>query len=290
MSFMGGFPEINPPKPHLNLEIDMEYLMKRSVVFTLLALLLLSALTVSAETPPRHFDLPEEAVIFFARSVAEGDFEAALSAMDAKATAATGNYRALVERIQAIIPSSFLMAPEYPGYITLNQNRLRAQQGQQLYGFVLSLLVPEMSSHAGSPMMIKDGMIQFPDNTGSMSLDDFIARLNPENLSALTLRQVFMLNSAVFNSDSHQENIKKMGAIYGFTQQVDFWAVYELNGQLYRHACTAVKRPSGWQLSGLNSPLIGTSAAGIAEPITQEDAAALIDSADYVLFYDMLFN
>ncbi|MGI6695823.1 MAG: hypothetical protein ACOX6O_06245 [Christensenellales bacterium] len=264
--------------------------MKRPVLLTMLALLLFLTFSVMAETPPpQSFESPEDALIFFAQKVSEGDLEAALSAMDAKAAAENGDYRALAERIRAILPSSPLMLPgEYAGYVPLNESRIRAKQGDQLYGFVLSLLVPEYSL-LDRPM-IKDGMIQFPNGVEIMLLDDFIARLNPKNLSTLTLRQIFRLNSARYLSVTTQTYLKKQGAIFGFNEQIDMLAIYELNGQLYRHACTAVERHGGWQLSGLNSPIIGTDAMGSAEPITQEEADALLHSDDYLLFYDIIFN
>jgi hypothetical protein len=269
----------------------MEIVMKKPVLLIMLALWLFLTFSVMAETPPpQSFESPEDALIFFAQKVSEGDLEATLSAMDAKAAAENGDYRALAELIQAIMPSSSLILPEeYAEYVPLNESRIRAQQGQQLYGFVLSLLVPEYTS-LNTPLMIKDGMIQFPGGGGSMSLDDFIARLNPKNLSALTLRQIFRLDNALYHSETNRANIKKQGAIFGFNEQIDMLAIYELNGQLYRHACTAVERPGGWQLSGLNSPLIGTDAMGNAEPITQEEADALLHSDDYLLFYDIIFN
>jgi hypothetical protein len=265
-------------------------MMKRAVLLTMLAFLLFLTFSVMAETSPQCFESPEDALIFFAQKVSEGDLEATLSAMDAKAAAENGDYRALAELIQAIMPSSSLILPEeYAEYVPLNESRIRAQQGQQLYGFVLSLLVPEYTSQ-NTPLMIKDGMIQFPGGGGSMSLDDFIARLNPKNLSTLTLRQIFRLNSARYLSVTTQTYLKKQGAIFGFNEQIDMLAIYELNGQLYRHACTAVERHGGWQLSGLNSPIIGTDAMGSAEPITQEEADALLHSDDYLLFYDIIFN
>ncbi len=264
--------------------------MKQIGIFIIAAVMLLFSVSATAETPSRSFDLPEEALLFFARSIAEGNFEAALSAMDAQASAEHGDYQALVERTGAIIPSSFLMAPDYPSFIPLNENRLRALQSHQFYGFVFSLLLPEMASYIDSPMIIRDGLIKFPNDVGSMPLQDYMDRLNPQNLSSLSLRQVFMMNKPIYHNESYQENIRKQGAIYGFSEQKDFVAVYELDDQLFLHTCTAVKRPDGWQLSSLNSIITGAHASGIAQPIPQEEVAALLDSSDYVLLYDKAFN
>ncbi|NLG57315.1 MAG: hypothetical protein GX540_02765, partial [Clostridiales bacterium] len=80
--------------------------MKIRQMLALAAILaLVMPLFAAAETAApqaRYFENPEDAVVFFAQSLAQGDMEAALSAMDAQAAGKTGDYRALAERIRLV--------------------------------------------------------------------------------------------------------------------------------------------------------------------------------------------
>jgi len=260
---------------------------RKTLALTLILALILPLFAATGTTAqePRYFENPEDAVVFFAQSLAQGDMEAALSAMDAQAAGETGDYRALAERIRLVsIATALLLPGEYTEYVTLNQTRLRAQQSLQLFGFIASLLVPEWSDPSIPLILDKEGQLQLPD--GGMPLDDFIARLDPERLAPLTLKQVLRLDSAILRSESNQLNVQKQGAVYGFTEQADLMAIYAFGDQLYCHASTAVLRPEGWQLSSLNSPLINTSALGSAWAISGEAASQLLSSPDYLLLYD----
>lgn len=258
---------------------------KRTLALVMAVMLLLPLAATLAETPPpRFFAKPEEAVIFFADSIAQGDIQAALSAMDARAAAEHGDYRALAERIRLIsMVTSLLLPGEYAEYVTLNESRIRAQQAMQIFGFITSLLLPEWQD-PGIPLVLQEGLVQLPSGS-SMEMDEFITRLNPQNLSALSLRQVLKLDSILYNSETSQENIRKQAAIFGFHQEANLLAIYDLDGLRYSHSYTAVERDGGWQLSALNAPLLNTSAYGNAEAITAEEEARLINSPDYLLLF-----
>lgn len=226
--------------------------------------------------------------MFFADSIARGDIEAVFSVMDAQAAGEKGDCRALAEHLRVVFPASSLLMPGdiYAAYAPINQSRIRAQQGSQIYGFIASLLVPEWdpSLPAGIKQEGTHTTITLGDAT--MNMDDFIARLDPTSLASLTLRQVLRLDSHIARSETNQANIHKRGGFLGFTDQANLLVIYTLGDQPYSHTYTAVLRPEGWQLSGLSSPIQNTSAYGNAEAITADEAARLINSPDYLLLFD----
>lgn len=230
------------------------------------------------------FDQPEDAILYFADRVAQGDFLGALSTSAASSMAEAFQFAANTQRINAITPASFMSLPsDYPGYVALNRMGELDQMRRQLFGLIQSLLIdPGMPD--GMPRALKDGLFEVTENR-TMSLEEYIALLDPARLKGLSIQAIYCLDGYQYHSESYQKYLQKAGAVYGYATSKDFLMVYALGGQLYGHACTLAQFEKGWQITYLHSNLLGTSSLGGASFATEEEIQAVEDSGDFVKVY-----
>lgn len=230
------------------------------------------------------FDQPEDAILFFVDHVKQGDFMGALNATAAGSIAEAYQYAAYVERMKSIQPSSTMTLPsDYPSYVALNRLGALDSMRRQMVWMIQSLLIgPEMND--GSPRFFSGDQINITDSR-TMTIDEYILQLDPSRLQGLTVRAIYCLDSDLYHSERNQENIRKSGAIFGYSASKDFLMIYEFDGRLYQHACTMVQFEKGWQIYGLYSILLNTNSFGGATYATEADVQALEASGDYLKVY-----
>jgi hypothetical protein len=233
---------------------------------------------------PLFFDAPQEAVLYFADCVAQGDFVGALRASAGASVAAHYDLQAMIERARAL---SFGLTPRYPSayanYITLNA--LDVTPAFQMYLFLVSLLVDPNLADGLPRALTDDNMLPITEDL-SMSLEDFVAAFDPARLQGLTIERVFLYQPESLSSESYQKILSGNFKIYGYTDAKDLLAVYSLNGRLFTHTYMAVQYADGWQLFRLGSPLIPTDfSPGAATPVTEADVRELEQSGDYAPLY-----
>lgn len=230
------------------------------------------------------FDQPEDAILYFADCVAQGDFLGALSAMAASSVAEAFQFSVYTQRIMSIQPLSVMDLPsDYPGYVALNRIGELEQMSRQLFGLIQSLLIdPGMVD--GNMRDLKDGKIDVTENR-TMSLEEYIALLDPARLKGLSVQAIYCLDNEQSHSESYQKGIQRAGAVYGHANSKDFLMVYGLDGQLYQHTCTVVQFEKGWQIMYLNSNLLAMSSFGGAMFTTEDEIQAVEASGDYVKLY-----
>jgi hypothetical protein len=230
------------------------------------------------------FDQPEDAILFFIDHIAQGDFMGALSASAAGSVAKDYQMAPLVERLQSVAWSMVMPLPSnYPNYVMLNRLGALDSLWRQSVGLIVSLLInPEMVD--GKLRILKDGLFDVTENQ-TMSIDEYIALLDPAQLKALNVQAIYLLDSDLYHSESNQESLQRSSAIYGNTTSKEFLMIYEFNGRLYQHTCKMVQYEKGWQIGALYSSLLNANPYGGASFITEDEIQTLVASGDYVKVY-----
>ena len=230
------------------------------------------------------FDAPEDAVVHFSDCLRRGDFAGALDVTAAGAMAEGYKLSDMLVRLGVLTPSLPMLLPsEYPGYIALTRIGQLNQLRSQLVWLVESLLIdPKITDMNMRP--IRDGVLEIADGQ-TITVDEYLTRLDPARLEGLKLLAVYCLNNGPYRSEMNQKNIKRRGVSFGYTDEKEFLSVYMLDGRLYSHACTAVRFEKGWQIMYLYGPIQGTNSLGGASSVSVEEASALMASGDYLMVY-----
>jgi hypothetical protein len=272
--------------------------MKKVLIFLLAFLLSVSAAPVSAlqtgdqtGTPaaeqPLFFEKPEDAIVYFAQRIAQGDFSGALNTMADMAMAEKYDLTGQINRLRAVIPTLTMPFPsgEFEAYLPLSAVMARAANARGLYGFITSLLIGNGFDLSVMHIVDADGKLAIAAGK-SVTPEEYVRLYDPQRLEKLLLRKVYLLNSQIYLSERYQENIKVGGAVSGYTDRKEFAAFYDLDGERFYHTCTVGLFEKGWQILSLNAAMIGTPTYGNASFIGEAKDTDFINEEDYLLVYD----
>ncbi len=125
-------------------------------------------------------------------------------------------------------------------------------------------------------------MLEFP-GLPPMTAAEFAGRYDPARLSGLRLKHLAQYNSDLFRSDRYLENIAKQGAIFGYTEQLEFLAVYGFEGINYGHTYTVAHFEKGWQILYLYANMLGSASTGVAGPVDDDFINQILNDSDYIV-------
>ncbi len=215
----------------------------------------------------------------FARAVGEGDFPAALALFDPALQVEKMDYAVFVEGTGFIYHEGLLPIPEYPGYLAINRSVLAKRMTTEIKQFVFSLLLtPEYAEGRESVFSSSypNNVLRFSDDLGpeeiERELEELTEMLNPDNLRGLELMRVDPVDPNMQFSDRYRKAIQNPGAMYGFDDKIEFYALYRLGDRHFLGMITLYRFGESWVISNLSSILTMTGMpAGIALPVTVEE-------------------
>lgn len=215
-------------------------------------------------TEQKYFKSPEDAAKYFVNCVSKNDFDGALLAfvLDEK----VNNYDsvAYMKRINAFVPLTS-MAPEYTDFAPLNRAFLVNQASQSVKGFTYSFGYKE------------DLGIILPLGKSDYEASDIYELLDPKRLNDLSLDRLDYVSPEIQDSDKYKGNIMINKEIYGYTDKKEYYALYELDGELFYGGLSFVKYKKGWQIETLNSAIAGTSPTGGVIAIDKDEYKSMIE-------------
>lgn len=255
-------------------------------LLTIILSCMLLAAPALAQPTPAPYQEPQDPIIAYARSIQALEFEAALDATAGSYMGQRFDLSKLVERVGSFMPFNNPVLPtSYAPYAQINDLLMRSQQATNMQLFLMSLLVPQLELNR--PTVLQEGKLQVPEGD-PVPLEDLSARMDPQRLRGLELRALLHLSGEKYQNEGIREYNAKFGAIYGFTQQEDFYAVYELEGSLYQNGYIVglFEPDGGWLIVRHTTALGGTSAMGGVVPLSEDGFAALLADPNLTLVYE----
>lgn len=264
----------------------MKTMLKKMALPLMLVFALLLALPVLADSED-YAKTPEKAVVAFANHMQKGDLDDALDLMAAEEMAKGTDLSALIKWMRSYMPGNNQALPsrEYKAYQPVAEAIQEARNAQQLSAFVTTLLLGEGFVPPQMYMQDGQGLLKLSDQV-TISPEELVARLDPQGLSALELKKVYLFDGKILRSESYQNSQKQLQAAYGFLESRDALAIYQFNGDWLVHTYQLARYDKGWKISSLNSTLIGEEFLGGARRVSQQEAEAFDSNVDYQLVYE----
>jgi hypothetical protein len=165
------------------------------------------------------------------------------------------------ERLQAIMPSTFLLPSGYQFYAGLNRYGQAYQIFYELRGLAYSLLTSQPVDQFTSPVTADQAQ-------------QLVKDLDPSQLAGLTVVSV-KFPIARYATDAHTlSNFAAEAKVYGADELTERLALFQLNGQYYDVGFTLVRYGSDWKVLNQLSTLAATPTTGAAQQTTPGDFAA----------------
>ena len=204
---------------------------------------------------------PEDAVRQYLAGVAANDTNQVFGACAIDEVAAHFQFDVQAERLQAILPSTFLLPSGYQFYAGLNRYGQAYQIFVELRGLSYSLLSTEPVDKIITPVTADQAQ-------------QLIKDLDPSHLAGLTVASV-KFPIAKFATDAHTlANFAAEAKVYGADELTERLALFQLNGQYYAVGFTLVRYGSDWKVLNQVSNLAGMPATGAAQQTTPGAFAA----------------
>ena len=204
---------------------------------------------------------PEDAVRQYLAGIAANDADKVLQACAIDEVAAHFQFDLQAERLQAIVPSSFLLPSGYQFYAGLNRYGQAYQIFYELRGLAYSLLSSQPVDQVISPVTADQAQ-------------QLVKDLDPSHLAGLTVVSV-KFPIARYATDAHTlSNFAAEAKVYGADELTERLALFQLNGKYYDVGFTLVRYGSDWKVLNQISNLAGMPATGAAQQTTPGDFAA----------------
>jgi len=242
-------------------------------IFGALSLLLAAALVVVLVVPgiipatsggasgsisARGFSTPDDAIEYFIDRINDGDVEGAMAASAVPFLVENADYEAMVERLQAITPQTF-MPTEYDFYRMHNQAHFQAQLLNQIRGMVLSLTYPEYAEVYLSFQML-------PLDTEKADYKGVDPTLDGD-IKVLDIDEPM---EEMYNSDKNRENMRKMTKAYGADDMEWRAVLYEYDGDYYVGGFQLLEYDGSYYILAANEMMIGQSPSGALMPVNSQ--------------------
>ena len=235
-----------------------------SGVSLVLAILLVLSLTgvlggaSGAFAASKSFSMPEEAIEYFVDRMTAGDWEGALSACAVNEIAENYDYQAMVERIQALVPSMQCLPSEYEEFVGHNRASIRAGILRQMAWMTFSITLPEEY----------DEFLQYMPTSEGVDFDDVVEDMDPAPVSGLKLVRI----ESHEMSSQNEENYDRQAAGYGADALTSRVVLYEYDGDYYAGGFTLLQYNGRWLILNLNDNLAGIPVSGALIEVDDEDA------------------
>lgn len=239
------------------------------LVLSLTGILNIPALQIgsrSSSIKGKAFETPEDVIEQFVLAVQNNDFDSALELFAVSNMVEGYDFEANIERIGAFLPINSMAPQDYEAYTVINNTYQLDSASSQIKMFVYSLLLPEIDPT--KPLFFQE--------IEDLNID-FLDALDPSQLDSLELVRSDYSSPEIQKSDRHQENIEKLADVFGFTDQEEYVALYEFEGDYYLGGFVLVEYETGWQISGLGAPLAGVSFYGSTNPISESEYLEIIE-------------
>lgn len=203
------------------------------------------------------FDTPQEALDYFVDAVADMDYEKALTAFPIERAAENYNFYAMVNRVQAWMPTYQMVVPGgSEGNKQLNQHFLTASVERQINNFIFSFFAaPDL--RAGVPL------------PGEDVIRELFKDYNVEDIKKLKAVQMIFAEEELQKKDVHQENVKKTAEIYGGDTLEDYIVTYQIGSNAYMGGVEFIKYGEKYYIWQLSSPIGGTPANCYVTPVEE---------------------
>lgn len=211
----------------------------------------------------KSFGTPEDAINYFVDRFKAGDFEGALGACAVNEIAQGFDYKAYVERMNALLPLTVSYLPsDYKQYVLYNRTKTIQQISGQMMYFAVSFSIN------GDYKGIIDGQT-IPLQDAKMP-DGIIKQLDPSAISKLELVEIGKMG--MHDNEQNRTNQKIMAKMYG-ADDVQFRTVlYKYGGNYYVGGFTVIEYGGRWLIQNMTDPLAGISAFGIPIPVSDIQA------------------
>lgn len=204
---------------------------------------------------------PEDAVRQYLVGVAANDADEVLQACAIDEVATHFQFDLQAERLQAILPTTFLLPSSYQFYAGLNRYAQAYQIFVELRGLSYSLLSSHPVDQTITPVTADQAQ-------------QLVKDLDPSHLAGLTVVSV-KFPIAKFATDAHTlSNFAAEAKVYGADELTERLALLQLNGQYYAVGFTLVRYGSDWKVLNQVSNLAGMPATGAAQQTTPGDFSA----------------
>ena len=195
---------------------------------------------------------PEDAVRQYMAGVAANDINRVLDACAIDEVAAHFQFDLQAVRLQAIVPTTFLLPSGYQFYAGLNKYGQAYQIFVELRGLSYSLLSSEPVDKIVTPVTAEQAQ-------------QLVKDLDPSHLAGLTVTSV-KFPIAKFATDAHTlANFAAEAKVYGADELTERLALFQLNGQYYDVGFTLVRYGSDWKVLNQISTLANMPATGAAQ-------------------------
>ena len=199
---------------------------------------------------------PEDAVRQYMAGVAANDINRVLDACAIDEVAAHFQFDLEAVRLQAIVPTTFLLPSGYQFYAGLNRYGQAYQIFNEVRGLAYSLLSSQPVDQVIAPVTADQAQ-------------QLVKDLDPSRLAGLTVVSI-KFPIATLATDAHAlSNFAAQAKVYGADELTERLALFQLNGQYYDVGFTLVRYGNDWKVMNQISNLANTSATGAAQPTTQ---------------------
>lgn len=201
------------------------------------------------------FDSPEEAVVAYLEGLRDADLERMLDAFALETYVENYDFEAVLNRLQAYIPSFDIMMPNVNPFITaINIENRRGFVINRIAFQLLSLSTPEYMD-----MMVAQ---HIEEGDAGLFVSAFIERLNAMNLQSIEVLG-FIPPEATnerYLSEQNKDSLALQAEALGADQLVSCIVVFSMNGNSYLLMVDAIEYSGRWyivQFSGNIGALLG---------------------------------
>lgn len=200
------------------------------------------------------FATPEDAVAAYLQGVKDADAAEILAASAVDQMAASVDFAAYIDRIQAWT----MMAPAPATDPFLSDLTLAQQQGM-LLGQVRNLVYGLLTD-----IDLSGGIVSPVDAAWAQG---FMDQLDMARLGGLTIGGVVLPNPELMAGDRYKETTAKQAAVWGADEMTERVATVSLEGRDWLVGFTLMRFGDDWRVAFQTSAIGGTSANGAPMPV-----------------------
>lgn len=203
---------------------------------------------------------PEDAVLSFAASLSQGDYDAALKVCAAESLAKRFDYTKKLERTMLVTPIGYALLPaEYPQYAAFNYHRAAVDILTQMINFTVSFNISDENRG-----IIDGTLLLMPESR----IGGLIDELDPASLSSLETVKI-----AVTDDEADAQALSGLleeAAVYGASDLRHVAVLYRYGGGYYAGGLTLLQYGNEWRILNMQNAAVGAGAAGVPAAVSGE--------------------
>ena len=236
----------------------MSFRVVASVIILGISLLTPASVAAADEQGALGYSTPEEAVRAYLAAFALADAEAILDTVAIDEVAERSRFDLLVEQVGAFSPLFQTAPSEYDFYVEMNRAAHTDEVLRQARNLAYSLLTD----------------VDLDAMTGDLDrawAEDFVARVDPSRLDALTIVDVRTPDPERISSTFTQVLLARSAKSVGADEQTERVALVIFGRDTYAIGFTVVRYGDEWKVLRQSSTFAGTSPGGAARAITADE-------------------